>query len=114
MATERLRVILELEAGQYKREAREAATATGKIGAEATKTAQQTEGATTRMSTSFKGVATAAAGFLAIGAVAEFGSFVRATTDDASELDQAIGGVEAVFGSLADEILRASEQAADS
>lgn len=44
MATERLKVILEMAAGQYKREAREAATATGRIGSETKNAKTQMKG----------------------------------------------------------------------
>lgn len=45
--------------------------------------------------------------------VAEVGRFFMDSVRDAAELEQAVGGVQAVFGDLSDEILDASRTAAD-
>lgn len=69
MATERLRVLLQMEAGQYKREARDAAKATGGISRQA-KSASQSTGGLQRRMTGFGSALRGAAvvgGILAVG-----------------------------------------------
>lgn len=92
MASERLDVILSLITGNYKREAREAATATGQIAGKA----KETGGAVTGMADKVNAargkllLIAAAAGTLG----AAFGSAIRA----ASDLGESINAVEKVFG----------------
>lgn len=92
MASERLDVILSLITGNYKREAREAATATGQISSKA----KETGGAVTGMADKVNAargkllLIAAAAGTLG----AAFGSAIRA----ASDLGESINAVEKVFG----------------
>lgn len=87
MADERLQVILELVTGQYKREAREAATATDTIGKRAKDTGVETGRMTTQMGpagAAMRGVALAGA---AIAGVALVG-FLKDATQAAAEDEQ--------------------------
>lgn len=113
MATERLAVILELVSGQYKREAREAAVATGQIGGAAkTASGQMTvfDRSTQNVSNKLRGLATGA--LVAAGAgIIKFGAdSVKA----ASDLEESMNAVNVVFGSAADTITDFGEQAATS
>lgn len=110
---ERLQVILELVAGQYKREAREAAKATRGISDEAGATGTAVgglEGKMRRMSGVMKGAiigGATAAGF----AILKFGQdSLRA----ASDLEQSVGAVESVFGPLAERVRALGDNAAES
>lgn len=111
MAIERLSVILDLVTGNYKREAREAATATSQIG-----TAAQTSSGqvgifgqnTANVSKHLKGLATGA--LLAAGAgLLKFGAdSIKA----ASTLEESMNAVRVVFGETADTIIEFGEEAA--
>lgn len=97
MAREDLQVVLSLQAGQYKREAREAATATGRISKEAdgaTTSTGRLSGGLGRMGAAAKA---AAIGGLAIAAAAA-AKFALDAVKSAARLEQAAGGVAAVFG----------------
>lgn len=110
MADERLRVLLELQAGQYKREAKEAAVATDSI----SRSAKDTGTSMNSLGTKMGGVASAAKGFLAVAAVGAVGAFAKGAIDSFSRLEQAVGGTEAVFGDNADEIETWAKTAAES
>lgn len=94
MASERLQVILELVSGQYKREARAAATATGTISSEASKASTATGRMGEKLS-SFGGIAKTV---LAGAAGAAVVGFAKDSVRAFSDLEQAVGGTEAVFG----------------
>lgn len=110
MALERLSVILELVSGQYKREAKEAAVATGQIGS-AAKTASGQVGlmdsAVSRGTRALKGFATTAA-------LAGIVKFASDSVKAASDLEESMNAVQVVFGSAAETITDFGERAADS
>lgn len=89
MATERLQVLLQLEAGQYKREAREAASATDRIAQEA----QKAGSATGVMRDRITGVGTAARVALAGAAVLAFAGSAIAAARDLGESQNAVNKV---------------------
>lgn len=105
---ERLNVVLRLLAGQYKTEARAAATETGKItkaqaeaGSESKKWAQQ-----------WKNIGFAVKGFLALKAAKAVKEFVSGSIQAASALDESINAVEKTFGSAAGMIMEFGDIAA--
>jgi hypothetical protein len=91
---EKLQVILELVTGQYKREAREAATATGKIG----DAAQTASGGANRLTTGLGGMALAAKAAGAALAAAAVTKFAVDSIHAASNLEESINAVNVVFG----------------
>ena len=100
MATETLNVRLLLQSGQYKREAREAATATGKIG----QAAGQAGTATVRMRDQLTSVGTVAKAALAGVAVHAVGQFVSSSVAAARDLGESINAINKVFGDFGDSI----------
>lgn len=107
MPSERLQVILELTAGQYKREAREAATATGQIGNAA-------QGVTGRV-TGLGGAIGKLGGVMAgVFAGAQIGQFAKDTIMAASDLEESINAVNVVFGDAAEKIHEFGETSVDS
>lgn len=98
MASERLQVILELVSGQYKREAKAAASATGQIADSADKAGT----ATGKIGQGFNKLGGVIKGFvgagLALSAGAQVKRFVDESIDAFSELEQSTGAVEAIFG----------------
>jgi hypothetical protein len=105
MATERLRVILELEAAQYKREAREAATATGKIG----NSAETTSTKTGRLKDKFGELGSTVKLAVGAAAVAVVGNFFRSAVENATKLSESLNAVNQVFGSASDRIVAFGE-----
>jgi hypothetical protein len=96
MATERLRVLLSMEAGQYKREAREASTLTSRIGSVATIAA---------------GVIAAQLAGKAARAVKDFvGDSLRANSD----LVESVNAVEGTFDDAAEAVLAVGQNSASS
>ncbi len=68
-----------------------------------------------RAATAFRRVGTAIAAIgaaVAVAGIAAIGSQLGASVQAASELEQSIGGVQAIFGEAADDMLRFGEQAA--
>lgn len=100
MVSERLRVILELEAGQYKREAKEAATATGLIA----DSGEQTSTRFGKLKDTFNSVSGTAKVALAGAATLAVGSFVRGSIKAAGDLNESINAVESIFGDASDTI----------
>jgi len=100
VATETLNVRLLLQSGQYKREAREAATATGKIG----QAAGQAGTATVRMRDQLTSVGTVAKAALAGVAVHAVGQFVSSSVAAARDLGESINAINKVFGDFGDSI----------
>lgn len=98
MASERLQIILELITGNYKREAREAASATGQIASQARNTGGSVLGMGDKINAARNRMMamTAAAGVLAGGLI----SSIKA----ASDLGESMNAVEKVFGSSAEVI----------
>jgi len=110
MATERLRVLLEMSASQYKREAHSAASATGEI-------SESVEGTTTRMGRLKDGmsnIGTVAKVAIAGAATAAVLSFSRDAVRASTDLEESINAVQVTFGEAADGILALGENAADS
>jgi hypothetical protein len=104
MAEETLRVHLELVASQYKREARDAATATGKIGDQADAASTKTG----RLQTRFNNLGSAAKLKLAAGLAAAGAAFVAFAADSAraaSDLNESVNAVNQVFGSASEKVL---------
>lgn len=108
MAAERLSVILELVSGQYKREAKEAALATGQIG-NAAKTSSTGVGALGSAMSSMKGALLAGAAAAAGAAIVKFGADALKA---ASNLEESMNAVNVVFGSATDQITTFGETAA--
>lgn len=92
MASERLDVILSLITGNYKREAREAATATGQIAGKA----KETGGAVTGMADKVNSARAKFAAFAAAGAAV--GAALISSIKAASDLGESINATEKVFG----------------
>ncbi|MFP4074054.1 MAG: hypothetical protein ACLFVZ_08440, partial [Actinomycetota bacterium] len=109
MATERLRVILEMAAGRYKREARQASTATKSIGAEAQTASSRFSGL--RSGISKLGPAASVAG---VAATAAIGKFTADSIRDASNLQESINAINVVFGDSAEAIHDIGEESAQS
>ena len=105
MATERLRVILELEAGQYKREAREAATATGKLADSTDDTATKTG----KLKDRFSDLGTTAKVAIGVAATAAVGKFFTSAVQNATKLSESVNAVNKVFGDAADKVLAFGE-----
>lgn len=104
MPSEQLEVILKLTAGQYKREAREASTATGRIA----NSADSASTATGRLSTKMGDLGDAAkarakVGLLAAGAALL--AFARDSARAASDLNESINAVNQIFGEASDKVL---------
>lgn len=102
MPSEKLQVVLQLTADQYKREAREAATATGKIGDAA-------QGATS-------GVGNLGSSMLSLGAaigVAGIGKFAFDAVKAAANLEESVNAVNVVFGEAAGKIREFGETSVD-
>jgi hypothetical protein len=95
MATERLRVQLQMDAGQYKREAREASTLTSRIGEAAQKVRR-------------------VASFALLGAGAAMVGFAKTTISSASNLEESINAVEKTFGAAGEAVLAIGENSAES
>lgn len=101
MATpETLNVILKLSTGDYKREAREAATATGQIAS----SAKSASGPVDSLARSGTGLANAYKGFVAAAAGAAIVKFAADSVSAASNLDESINAVNKTFGTAADTI----------
>lgn len=98
--SERLRVILEMVTGQYKREAREAASATDKIGGSAAEAGSKTGQLRQKMS----GLSTTAKVAIAGAATAAFTHFTRTSIRAARDLGESVNAVNQVFGAAADKI----------
>lgn len=112
MPTEQLLVRLQMDAGQYKREAREASTATTNVGKAA-------DGATLNVRKFGKEalLGAASAGGLALGAAAAAAgviNFGKETVTAATSLNESINAVNVVFGDAADGVLAIGENAATS
>lgn len=104
MASESLEVILRLQAGQYKREAREAATATGRIAGESDRATT----ATGRLSQKFESLSGMAKVKLAAGlaaAGAAFLQFMKESSQAASALNESINAVNQIFGEASEQVL---------
>ena len=108
MATETLAVNLIMNARQYKREAREAASATGQIGDSAKKTGTATGGLDKKM----QGLAFTAKTALAIGAAAAVADFARDSIREAVDLQESINAVNRTFEDVAPAINQIGETAA--
>ena len=102
---ERLQVILELEAGKYKREAREAATATGQIGTAAT----SASGGAGKMASGLGMMATAAKAAAATLAAVAVADFARDSISAASNLEESVNAVQKTFGTASDTIFKFGE-----
>lgn len=104
MATEKLQVTLELVASQYKREAKQAASATGQIAA----SANDMGSATGRAGSSMMKLSGTMKAFLGAGLALKAGAAIKDFAADSirafSELEQSTGAVEAVFGSSMEKI----------
>lgn len=112
MATERLDVILQLITGNYKREAREAATATSQIGAAAGTSSGQMGllgQQTTAAGNKLRGMATGALVAAGVGIIKLGADSVRA----ASDLEESLNAVNVVFGTAAGTIIAFGEDAAE-
>src|SRR5680860_782659 len=105
MASERLQVILDLETGRYRTQARGAASSTREIG----DTAETTQKSLGKMQERFKGIGIAAAAGLGAATLAFVGSSVKA----ASDLGESINAVEQTFESASDTCLLYTSDAAD-
>lgn len=110
MATETLQVRLMMQANQYKREARDASTATGKIANSATTAGTATGKLDKRMS----GLATTAKFAVAGVATAAVVGFAKDSIRAASDLQESLNAVNVVFGESADGIHAIGEESADS
>lgn len=97
MATERLQVILELVTGQYKREARNAATATAQVG-ESAKTSQ---GGIKGLSSSLDGVKSTLKGLGLAAAGTAMLAFGKDSLRAASDLQESFNAVDKTFGDAA-------------
>lgn len=112
MASERLDVILQLITGNYKREAREAATATGQIGASAQTASGQVGIFGRNTETVGKKLSGLATGALLAGGAA----LIRFGADSikaASTLEESMNAVKVVFGEASDTIVAFGEQSAE-
>lgn len=107
---ERLQVILMLVADQYKREAREAATATTGISTSAQAAGKQTN----TMSGALRNAGTAAKVGLGIGAAAALISFGKASVTAASNLQESMNAVQVTFGDAAEGINAIGERSVES
>jgi hypothetical protein len=113
MATERLKVILEMAAGQYKREAKEASTATGKLAGQAETAGTKTDQLGGKMS-KFGGALRGAAvlgGIVAVGR--GLGTAIEAAEQSASALantQQIIKETGGIANVTADDILELSNR----
>lgn len=105
MATEKLSVILELVSGNYKREAREAATATAAIGAGAQRS-------TTAMGGLTLGIGRLGGVLAGVFAGREVLDFAQDTIESASKLEEAVNAVNVVFTEAAGTIRRFGESSA--
>jgi hypothetical protein len=100
MATERLQVILEMLAGQYKKEARDAARATSEIAEGAKNASQQGNFATRTFSKWGDEIKT----FVALRAGRAIKDFARESVEAASALNESFNAVEQVFDSAASKV----------
>lgn len=109
MATERLNVILTMAAGQYNREARQAAQATGSIGTAA--------GASTTAMGGLRSGIRAIGPVATVAGVAFAGAMGKIAADSirsASDLNESINAIRVTFGDAADDILEIGENSAQS
>lgn len=113
MASEKLQVVLELVSGQYKREAKEAATATGQIGTAAGTSSKQVDLFGRNVESVGKKVSGLATGAL-VAAGAGMIAFAKDSVKAASDLEESMNAVNVVFGTAADKIVSFGEQAATS
>lgn len=111
---ERLLVILELAAGQYKREAKEAATATSQISSSAKTAETDTAKAAGGMRSSMSGAAMAAKTFIAGAAVTAVLAFGKSSINAASNLEESMNAVRVQFGEAADGIAALGEDSVTS
>lgn len=93
MATERLRVILEMAAGQYKQEAKQAASATGQISKEAATAGTSTRGMGRQMSST----GSLLRGPLVLGALVGVGAAIKGAIDVAEEMESQYAITEQVI-----------------
>ena len=107
---ETLAVTLLMRANQYKREAREAATATGQI----TRSAGGAQTATGKLDKQMTGLATTAKIALAGAAATAMVQFGRDSVRAATDLNESINAVNVVFGEAADGVLALGRNSADS
>lgn len=105
MAQEKLQVVLELISGQYKREAKQAASATGEMTGEMAKS----DTAVGKIGERFNALAATAKVAVAGAATAAVVGFAKDSIRAASDLDESINAVEKTFGSAADRILEFSK-----
>lgn len=98
---ERLNVVLRLVAGQYKSEARSAATETGKI----TKAQAEAGAESKKWADKWKSLGGVVKGFIALKAGQMIGQFVSGAINAASALDESINAVQKTFGSAAKMIM---------
>lgn len=110
MAVERLRVILEMAAGQYKKEAQDAASATSKIADGAQRSAGRIQAMSVAVGT-FAGNVAYDLGRRALTGVKDF---VKDSVRAATDLRESVNAVQVVFGDAADGVLAIGESAADS
>lgn len=100
MAAETLSVILQLVAGQYKREAKAAASATKNIAGEAGTAGKATD----QLRQRFNGAAVAIKGAAVAFAAVKLRQFVGDARDAASALNESVNAVNSVFGTAAERI----------
>jgi hypothetical protein len=110
MPTEQLLVRLQMDAGQYKREANEAATATGKVA----QSADQTTTSTGKLQTGLAQIGTVAKVAVAGAATAAVASFAKDSIRAATDLGESINAVNVVFGDAAPAIHAIGETSAES
>jgi hypothetical protein len=110
MPTEQLLVRLQMDAGQYKREANEAATATGKVA----QSADQTTTSTGKMQAGLAQIGTVAKVAVAGAATAAVASFAKDTIRAATDLQESINAVNVTFGDAAPAIHAIGETSAES
>jgi hypothetical protein len=108
MATERLRVILEMVTGQYTRAASDAANATGKISGQADKAGASASAMSGKMSELGRTAKFAVAG----AATAAFVGFAKDSARAASDLNESVNAVNQVFEDASDKVLKFGEIAA--
>lgn len=113
MATETLQVRLLMENSQYKRQAREASTATGQIAGQAQTATTQTSKLDRQLGATGITMRTAIAGG-AVVAGAAVGAFVKDSIRAASDLQESVNAVNVVFGDAADGIHALGEESVDS
>lgn len=109
MATENLLVRLKMDAGQYRREARQASTATSQVGDSAKQASTRFDGL--RAGIRKIGPAASIAGLAATAAI---GKFTADSIRDASNLQESINAINVTFGEAADGVHDLGEESAES